>query len=117
MQEQHIVWAQQASPGIDPSQGPLESLWFTLCVYNLGVWGIQGERATKHSPAFQNSSAVPFPGSSDLIKKKPINLLFLERLKGGAGFWEQSRLARPATPPSPGSAARLGQHGKGRRPL
>ena len=41
---------------------------FPPCVYP-GVWGIQGGRATEHLPAFQDSSAVPFPGSSDLIKK------------------------------------------------
>lgn len=42
MQEHHIVWAQQASPGIDPSQGPLESLWFSLRVYIRGCGEYEG---------------------------------------------------------------------------
>ena len=48
MQEQHTVWAQQASPGIDPSQGPLESLWFSLRVYIRGRGEYEGgEQSTR----------------------------------------------------------------------
>lgn len=103
-QEQHIVWAQQASPGIDPSQGPLESLWFSLRVYIRGRGEYKGGEQQSTRQHFRIPRQYHFLEALTLFKKKAYKPAF------------PGEAPEPATPPSPGSAARLGQHRDARRP-
>lgn len=103
-QEQHIVWAQQASPGIDPSQGPLESLWFSLRVYIRGRGEYKGGEQQSTRQHFRIPRQYHFLEALTLLKKKAYKPAF------------PGEAPEPATPPSPGSAARLGQHRDARRP-